>query len=73
MKSRCCRSLPRCATCPVVLAAQARVAAARGGADLFELLRPGPPPELPACVRDALRSLDERRFGPMAPTEAPLP
>ena len=66
MRSKCCRSLPRCASCPVVLAARSRVAtapmAAPVRADLFELLRGTPPRELPVCVLDALETLDERRF-----------
>jgi len=63
VRTRCCRSLPRCATCPVVLAAQARGAAAQGGdAELFALLRAAPPREVPACVREALDTLDQRRL-----------
>ena len=64
MKSRCCRSLPRCAECPVVLAARARARAAEGHpvADAFALVRAAPPRELPVCVLDALAAIDERRF-----------
>ena len=62
-KVRCCRSLPRCATCPVLLAARARAAArVTEGDDLFALLRTEPRRELPVCVVDALASLDRRRF-----------
>jgi hypothetical protein len=63
MKSKCCRSLPRCATCPVVMAARSRAARAPQGADLFPLIRGESRRELPACVLDALAALDRRRLG----------
>jgi hypothetical protein len=69
MKVKCCRSLPRCATCPVVLAARARAGASPAG-DLFDVLRGAPPRELPACVLDALRTLEDRR---LARTESVVP
>lgn len=62
MKSKCCRSRPRCATCPVVLAARARAMQAPDDRDLFALLRAAPQRELPACVLNALQGLDPRRF-----------
>jgi hypothetical protein len=62
MRTKCCRSLPRCATCPVVLAARARMTGGAAEGDLFALLRAGTAPrELPVCVRDALATLDDRR------------
>ena len=60
MKSKCCRSRPRCATCPVVLAARARAMQAPDDGDLFALLRAAPQRELPACVLNALQGLDAR-------------
>jgi hypothetical protein len=62
MKSKCCRSRPRCAMCPVVLAARARAMQAPDDGDLFALLRAASQRELPACVLDALEALDRRRF-----------
>ena len=62
MKSKCCRSRPRSAMCPVVLAARARAMQAREHGDLFALLRAAPQRELPACVLNALDGLDARRF-----------
>jgi hypothetical protein len=62
MKSKCCRSRPRCAMCPVVLAARARAMQAPDDGDLFSLLRAAPQRELPACVLNALEALDRRRF-----------
>ena len=44
MKSKCCRSRPRCAMCPVVLAAGARAMQAPDDSDLFALLRAAPQP-----------------------------
>jgi hypothetical protein len=57
MKSKCCRSRPRSAMCPVVLAARARAMQARDHGDLFALLRAAPQRELPACVLNALGCL----------------
>ena len=62
MKARCCRSLPRCADCPVLLAARARFRRADPGAEVFALVRAAPPRELPTCVVDALQTLEQRRF-----------
>ena len=63
MKAKCCRSAPRCATCPVLLAARARLRASDDPtAAAFAFVRAAPVPrELPPCVADALRALDERR------------
>ena len=58
MKSKCCRSRPRYAMCPVVLTARARAIQARDDGDLFALLRAAPHRELPACVLNALQGLD---------------
>ena len=60
MKSKCRRSRPRCAMCPVVLAAGARAMQAPDDSDLFALLRAAPQRELPACVLNALQGLDRR-------------
>ena len=62
MKSKCCRSRPRCAMCPVVLAARARTMQAPDDGDLFARLRAAPQRELPAWVLNALEGLDRRRF-----------
>ena len=63
MGARCCRSLPRCADCPVV-----RVALARGrfvrsteNALISEILAGAPARALPSCVETALTDLDARR------------
>jgi hypothetical protein len=66
MSSRCCKSLPRCATCPVVLAARAR---GRFGLDtenalVSEIMTGAPPRTLPDCVEAALTALDDRRVAP---------
>lgn len=61
MKKRCCRSLPRCAACPVLAAPRARAAARSPEADLLALLRAPAPRELPPCVVAALAPLDDRR------------
>ena len=59
---RCCRSTPRCSSCPVVLAARARGRFSRDDDALVtEMLAGAPPRELPPCVREALLVLDERR------------
>jgi hypothetical protein len=70
MKSKCCRSRPRCATCRVVLAVRARAMQAPDDGDLFALLRAAPQRELPACVLNTLQGLDPRRFAwaPRGPT-----
>ena len=62
MKARCCRSLPRCADCPVVVAAAARRFARTPAADVFATVRAAPPRELPVCVVDALQALDQGRL-----------
>lgn len=65
MKATCCRSAPRCATCPVVLAARARRrlnSPEVADALVTEILAGVPPRKLPPCVQQALGSLDERRF-----------
>ena len=62
MKASCCRSLPRCATCPVVLAAAAR--RDRGldaSAALVTSILAGSPPSLPRCVEEALAQLERAR------------
>ena len=69
MKGPCCKSLPRCADCPVLLAARARGRFYRDRADVLleEVLFGVPSHDLPPCVRDALAALDERRAGPVRP------
>jgi ferredoxin len=64
MKSKCCRSRPRCAMCPVVLAAGARAVQAPDDGDSLRGAprRAAPQRELPACVLNALEGLDRRRF-----------
>jgi hypothetical protein len=63
-KTTCCRSMPRCATCPVVLAARARARqrAAAGRAALVEEFLIGRPPRpLPEPVQAALQTLAAAR------------
>lgn len=62
MKAKCCRSAPRCASCPVL----ARAAALRhqqleGRAALVASVLAVAPPQLPASVEAALRDLDQAR------------
>lgn len=61
--SRCCRSMPRCASCPVLLAARARGRVMREADDALvtEVFSGTATRELPPCVRDALAVLDEKR------------
>ena len=71
-KTTCCRSLPRCAACPVVLAARARnQQRAAGRAALVEEFLIGRPARpLPEPVQAALEQLGAeratRRFEPSA-------
>ena len=67
MKMECCRSSPRCASCPVVLAARARGRFVRDRDEtlFIEVFAGLPPRELPPCVTDALVQLDERRAEPL--------
>ena len=58
-KKACCRSTPRCASCPV-LVARARSAAARR-TSLFDEIYGGRPSALPASVTDALVALSLAR------------
>lgn len=64
MKEKCCRSAPRCASCPVLAVAAARRSA--GGRDpsavLVAAILGGSHRELPGCVHDALTQLDEARL-----------
>jgi len=60
----CCRSAPRCAGCPVVLAARARAARAQGGERAVlvqEMLVGRPPRPLPRAVQSALDELAAAR------------
>jgi hypothetical protein len=60
IKTTCCRSSPRCAGCPVVLAARARVVEQRAGtraALVEEMLVGRAPRPLPAPVQSALQQL----------------
>jgi hypothetical protein len=58
---KCCRSLPRCGDCPVVLAARARAAAHTPIDALLAQVRAPAPRTLPACVEEALTGLDRRQ------------
>jgi hypothetical protein len=59
-KRTCCRSLPRCADCPVLLVARReRVPRAPTTASLVdEVLRGRDPRPLPSAVLDALAGID---------------
>ena len=60
MKGRCCRATPRCAGCPVLLAARRR-APGGGAPDLVaEILRGRDPRPLPDSVLRALELLERR-------------
>jgi hypothetical protein len=63
VKTNCCRSLPRCASCPVVLAAQARRQAGLAGraALVEEMLLGRPSRPLPEPVQHALVQLTAAR------------
>jgi hypothetical protein len=64
---KCCRSSPRCASCPVVLAARRRGRFTRDTESLLitEILAGTPRRELPDCVIDALGVLEARRTSPL--------
>jgi hypothetical protein len=66
MKSRCCRSTPRCAGCPVLARAAARHVAAHSltAALITEVFAGRQSPPLPANVLDALERLDAARAVP---------
>jgi len=60
VKTTCCRSMPRCAGCPVVLAARTRTQQQRAGARaalVEEMLVGRPPRALPEPVQAALQQL----------------
>jgi hypothetical protein len=59
VKTTCCRSMPRCAGCPVVLAARARTQQRVGAraALVEEMLVGRPPRALPEPVQAALQQL----------------
>lgn len=61
--TRCCRSCPRCADCPVVLAAAARARRREAGvaALIGEVLTGGTRRELPEPVVQALATLEAAR------------
>ena len=60
MKARCCRATPRCAGCPVLLAARRR-APGGGTPDLVaEILRGRDARPLPDSVLRALEELERR-------------
>jgi hypothetical protein len=70
MKRRCCRSTPRCAGCPVLVAAQRRNLGTTP--DLFaEILGGRPARTLPESVVRALEELDRRAPVGPAPDAAP--
>jgi hypothetical protein len=62
-KTTCCRSVPRCAGCPVVLAARTRVAQRAGARSALveEVLAGRPPRALPPPVEAALQRLAAAR------------
>ena len=62
-KTTCCRSLPRCSSCPVVLAARARAQQRNAGraALVEEFLIGRPPRPLPPPVQTALEQLAAAR------------
>jgi hypothetical protein len=63
VKARCCRSAPRCADCPVRIAAAARSRAASDepAALICEVLAGHPLPRLPHSVTAALETLELAR------------
>lgn len=65
MASKCCRSTPRCADCPAVVAAAARAQRREAGVALLiaQVLAGavGPRHELPESVVDVLATLDAAR------------
>ncbi|HEU4657678.1 MAG TPA: hypothetical protein VFR97_09145 [Capillimicrobium sp.] len=71
MKSKCCRSLPRCANCPVVLAAASRRQRQLDpSAALITSVLGGSRPPLARCVEDALAQLDAARAAAREPALA---
>jgi hypothetical protein len=69
MKSRCCRSTPRCAACPVLARAAARHVAAHSltAALITEVFVGRQPRPLPATVLNALERLDGARARDASP------
>ena len=63
VKTSCCRSSPRCAGCPVLLASRARMQRRVGAraALVEEVLAGRPPRPLPEPVRAALERLGSAR------------
>jgi hypothetical protein len=63
VKTSCCRTTPRCAGCPVVLASRARVQHQAGAraALVEEVLLGRPPRVLPDAVQAALERLGNAR------------
>jgi hypothetical protein len=63
VKERCCRSAPRCADCPVRIAATARSRSAgdEPAALIGEILAGNPLPRLPDSVTAALETLELAR------------
>ena len=61
MKTTCCRSAPRCAGCPVLLAARARRRHDDSTAALIESVLAAGPRPLPECVATALAELEAAR------------
>jgi hypothetical protein len=66
MKSRCCRSTPRCAGCPVLARAATRQVTTHSltAALITEVFVGRQPPPLPATVLNELQQLDAARTGP---------
>ena len=64
MKAKCCRDTPRCADCPVRVAAIARTQrqSSELGALINEVFAGRMTPAVPTCVAAALDELDAARF-----------
>ena len=60
MKRTCCKSVPRCSSCPALFVAQQRFLRKPETHDAFLAARGGDLRELPGCVVEALERLDER-------------
>lgn len=64
-KKTCCRSMPRCARCPVLAVRRARAAPRSGTlASVFAEIYSGQPRPLPASVTEALAALALARHPP---------
>ncbi len=77
VKRKCCRTSPRCAGCPVLVAARARLGerpCATATALLIEEVLVGRPPrQLPPAVEQALDELAAARSARRFERRSPLP